>query len=28
VIIFRRKSFARHHRMPGYARVLIEHLLT
>jgi 8-oxo-dGTP pyrophosphatase MutT (NUDIX family) len=28
VVIFRRKAFARHHRMPQYARMLIDHLLT
>jgi 8-oxo-dGTP pyrophosphatase MutT (NUDIX family) len=28
VIIFRRKTFARQHRMPEYARMLIDHLLT
>ena len=28
VVIFRRRAFARHHRMPQYARMLIDHLLT
>lgn len=27
VVVFRRKAFARHHRMPPYARMLIDHLL-
>jgi hypothetical protein len=27
VVVFRRKAFARHHRMPGFARMLIDHLL-
>jgi hypothetical protein len=27
VVIFRRKSFGRHHRMPGYARMLLDYLL-
>jgi hypothetical protein len=27
VVVFRRKAFSRHHRMPGFARMLIEHLL-
>jgi 8-oxo-dGTP pyrophosphatase MutT (NUDIX family) len=27
VVIFRRRAFARHHRMPDFARMLIEHLL-
>lgn len=27
VVIFRRRAFARHHRMPPFARMLIEHLL-
>jgi 8-oxo-dGTP pyrophosphatase MutT (NUDIX family) len=27
VVIFRRKSFVRHHRMPHYARMLIDYLL-
>jgi hypothetical protein len=28
VVVFRRRAFARHHRMPEYARMLIDHLLT
>ncbi|MGH6875306.1 MAG: hypothetical protein ACREDW_09830 [Aestuariivirgaceae bacterium] len=28
VVVFRRRAFARHHRMPEYARMLINHLLT
>jgi hypothetical protein len=28
MVVFRRKAFARHHRMPEYARMLIDHLLT
>lgn len=27
VVIFRRAAFTAHHRMPGYARSLVEHLL-
>lgn len=27
VVIFRRRAFARHHRMPDFARLLIDHLL-
>ena len=27
VVVFRRRAFARHHRMPAYARMLIDHLL-
>jgi hypothetical protein len=27
VVIFRRRAFARHHRMPEFARMLIDHLL-
>jgi hypothetical protein len=27
VVVFRRRAFARHHRMPEYARMLINHLL-
>jgi hypothetical protein len=26
-VIFRRRAFARHHRMPEFARMLIDHLL-
>jgi hypothetical protein len=28
IVVFRRKSFARHHRMPPYARMLVDRLLT
>ena len=28
VVVFRRRAFLRHHRMPAYARMLVEHLLT
>lgn len=27
IIIFRRAAFAAHHRMPGYARLLVDHLM-
>lgn len=27
IVIFRRRTFARHHRMPEFARMLIDHLL-
>jgi hypothetical protein len=27
ILIFRRRDFARHHRMPEFARLLIDHLL-
>ena len=27
IVVFRRRSFVRHHRMPAYARLLVEHLL-
>jgi hypothetical protein len=27
VVIFRRRAFAKHHRMPDYARILVDHLL-
>ena len=27
VVVFRRRAFARHHRMPDFARMLIDHLL-
>ncbi|HKQ94643.1 MAG TPA: NUDIX hydrolase [Aestuariivirgaceae bacterium] len=28
IVVFRRRAFLRHHRMPPYARMLVEHLLT